>query len=117
MFPAVERVSAWRACRRKGIREQLKALYSLMGGRRYPRGPQEQLGADAVHKLLLGGSGFALAASPPLVLPPPAAQQSACLFELLSVAGGVGPGVCAAAASSVPAVAFVQVDAPQVFSF
>ena len=88
-----------------------------MGTRQYPDGPQEQIGADAAQALLLGGSGVALAASPPLVLPPPAVQQSAGLSEPSCVAGGVSLGVFAAVASSVPAVSLVQVDAPQVFSF
>ena len=75
-LPEVERVSRWRACRRKGMSEQLRALYSLLGARKHPRGAQEQIGADAVAALLLGGSGVALAASPPLASPPPAAQQA-----------------------------------------
>ena len=67
MPPELERVFSWRACRRKGMREQLKALYSYMGGRQYLRCPQEQIGADVVQALLLGGSGVAVAASPPLL--------------------------------------------------
>ena len=31
LLPELERVSAWRACRRKGTREHLKALYSFDG--------------------------------------------------------------------------------------
>jgi len=112
MLPEVERVSAWRAVRRKGMSEQLRALYSLLGARQLRRGPQEQIGADAVPALLVGGSGVALAATPPLALPPPAAQQSTGTSQPSCVAGGVAPGVVAAAASQVAATAPLQRNEP-----
>ena len=112
-LPEVERVSRWRACRREGMSEQLRALYSLLGARKHPRGAQEQIGADAVAALLMGGSGAALAASPPLASPPPAAQQASGATQASGAASGVAPDVPAAASSSAPAAAIPAAIAPQ----
>ena len=114
-LPEVERVSRWRACRRKGMSEQLRALYSLLGARKHPRGAQEQIGADAVAALLLGGSGAALAASPPLASPPPVTQQASGATQASGAASGVAPDVPAAASSSAPAAAIPAAIAPQGF--
>ena len=54
---AVDRFNRWNAVQRTGMPQQLRVLYPTLGPRKYPRGPQPQIGYDEARERLLGGGG------------------------------------------------------------
>ena len=61
---AVDQFNRWNAVRHTGMSQQLRVMYPTLGPRKYPRGPQPQIGYDEARERFLGGLSLWVRPSP-----------------------------------------------------